>query len=221
VRHLSAGEIVGQVMAVRRALTGELPLTNLVFMGMGEPLANFDALVRALTMITAPWGLRFSPRHITVSTAGLAPLIPRLGLEAKANLTISLNASDDETRSRIMPINRRYPMEELLAACRAFPLPRHRRITFAYVLLDGINDTPDQARQLARLLRGFRAKINLIPFNRHPRLPYGPPPEARTLEFQEILREANYTVMIRESRGQEISAACGQLAGEKLELPMG
>ncbi|MGA9754455.1 MAG: 23S rRNA (adenine(2503)-C(2))-methyltransferase RlmN [Desulfobaccales bacterium] len=221
IRNLRASEILNQVLAVRRELAGGLKITNLVFMGMGEPLANFDALVRALAMITAPWGLRFSPRRITVSTAGLAPLIPRLGLEANANLTISLNAPDDETRSRIMPINRRYPLEELLAACRAFPLPRHRRITFAYVLLDGINDALDQARQLARLLRGFRAKINLIPFNRHPRLPYGPPPEARTLEFQEILREANYTVMIRESRGQEIRAACGQLAGEKIELPMG
>jgi 23S rRNA (adenine2503-C2)-methyltransferase len=114
-----------------------------------------------------------------------------------------------------MPINRRYPLEELLAACRAFPLPHHRRITFAYVLLHGINDSLDQARQLARLLRGFRAKINLIPFNRHPRLPYEPPPAAQTLKFQEILQEANFTVLIRESRGQEINAACGQLAGEK------
>jgi len=215
IRNLQAGEIVNQVLAVRRELPDELPLTNLVFMGMGEPLANFGALVRALTVITAPWGLNFSHRRITVSTAGLAPFIPQLGLSARANLTVSLNAPDDETRSRIMPINRRYPLQELMSACRAFPLPRHRRITFAYVLLNGINDTPDQARQLARLLRGFRAKINLIPFNRHPRLPYEPPPAARTLEFQEILREANYTVMIRESRGQEINAACGQLAGEK------
>ncbi|MFA5111907.1 MAG: 23S rRNA (adenine(2503)-C(2))-methyltransferase RlmN, partial [Desulfobaccales bacterium] len=215
--NLKAVEIINQILAVRRQLPDHRPLTNLVFMGMGEPLANFAALVRALTMITASWGLKFSPRRITVSTAGLAPFIPRLGLEARANLTVSLNAADDETRSLIMPINRRYPLAELLAACRAFPLPRHRRITFAYVLLDGINDSPDQARRLARLLRGFRAKINLIPFNRHPRLPYGPPPEARTLEFQEILREANYTAMIRESRGQEIGAACGQLAGEKSE----
>ncbi|OGR24440.1 MAG: 23S rRNA (adenine(2503)-C(2))-methyltransferase [Desulfobacca sp. RBG_16_60_12] len=215
IRNLQAGEIVNQVLAVRRELPEELPLTNLVFMGMGEPLANFAALVRALTVITAPWGLNFSHRRLTVSTAGLAPFIPRLGLAARANLTVSLNGSDDETRSRIMPINRRYPLQELMSACRAFPLPRHRRITFAYVLLRGINDALDQARQLARLLRGFRAKINLIPFNRHPRLPFEPPPEARTLEFQEILREANYTVMIRESRGQEINAACGQLAGEK------
>lgn len=215
IRNLTAGEIVNQILAVRRVLPGERPLLNLVFMGMGEPLANFSALVRALTVITAPWGLNFSSRRITVSTAGLAPLIPRLGVEARANLTVSLNAPDDETRNRIMPINRRYPLHELISACRMFPLPRHRRITFAYVLLDGINDSPHQARQLAKLLRGFRAKINLIPFNQHPRLSYGPPPAARTLEFQEILREANYTVLIRESRGQEIGAACGQLAGEK------
>jgi 23S rRNA (adenine2503-C2)-methyltransferase len=217
IRNLEAGEIVNQVLAVRRELPEELPLTNLVFMGMGEPLANFTALVRALTVITAPWGLNFSHRRLTVSTAGLAPRIPLLGLAARANLTVSLNAPDDETRNRIMPINRRYPLSELLQACRAFPLPRHRRITFAYVLLRGINDSLDQARRLARLLRGFRAKINLIPFNRHPRLPFEPPAAARTLEFQEILREANYTVMIRESRGQEIFAACGQLAGEKSE----
>jgi 23S rRNA (adenine2503-C2)-methyltransferase len=219
IRNLKASEIVNQVLAVRRELSDKVPLTNLVFMGMGEPLANFPALIRALTVITAPWGLNFSPRRLTVSTAGLAPFIPRLGLEARANLTVSLNAPDDETRSRIMPINRRYPLGELLAACRAFPLPRHRRITFAYVLLEGINDAPGQARQLARLLRGFRAKINLIPCNRHPRLPYGPPPEGRTLEFQDILRQAHYTVLIRESRGQEIGAACGQLAGEASGSP--
>jgi len=221
IRNLTAGEIVNQVLAVRRELSDGLPLTNLVFMGMGEPLANFSALVRALAVISAPWGLNFSSQRLTVSTAGLAPFIPRLGLAARANLTVSLNAADDETRSRIMPINRRYPLEELMSACRAFPLPRHRRITFAYVLLRGINDAPDQARQLARLLRGLRAKINLIPFNRHPRLPYEPPPAARTLEFQDILREANYTVLIRESRGQEINAACGQLAGEKSGQPTG
>jgi 23S rRNA (adenine2503-C2)-methyltransferase len=215
IRNLTAGEIVNQILAVRQNLPDEQPLSNLVFMGMGEPLANFAALVRALGTITAPWGLNFSFRRITVSTAGLAPFIPRLGAEARCNLTVSLNAPDDETRNRLMPINQRYPLAELLNSCRNFPLPRHRRITFAYVLLDGINDAPRQARQLARLLHGFRAKINLIPFNRHPRLPYGPPPEARTLEFQEILRKANYTVLIRESRGQDIHAACGQLAGEK------
>jgi len=214
-RHLTAGEIVGQVLAVRRALAGDLPLTNLVFMGMGEPLANFAQLVKALTIIAAPWGLNFSSRRLTVSTVGLAPMIPRLGLEARANLTVSLNAPDDETRNRIMPVNRRYPLGELLAACRQFPLPQHRRITFAYVLLKDLNDAPAQARQLVKLLRGFRAKINLIPFNFHPELPFAPPPRERILEFQEILRAANYTVFIRESRGQEIGAACGQLAGQR------
>jgi 23S rRNA (adenine2503-C2)-methyltransferase len=215
IRNLTAGEIVNQILAVRKYLPDGRPLSNLVFMGMGEPLANFSALVRVLGVITAPWGLNFAYRRITVSTAGLVPFIPRLGAEVRANLTVSLNAPDNDTRNRIMPINQRYPLQELMSACRAFPLPPHRRITFAYVLLDGINDSPQQARQLAKLLRGFRAKINLIPFNIHPRLPYGPPPEARILEFQEILREANYTVMIRKSRGQEIGAACGQLAGEK------
>jgi len=215
VRHLTAGEIVGQVMAVRRALAGELPLTNLVFMGMGEPLANFAQLIKALTIISAPWGLNFSSRRLTVSTVGLAPMIPRLGLEARANLTVSLNAPDDAIRSRIMPVNRRYPLAELLAACRQFPLPQHRRITMAYVLLKDLNDAPAQARQLAQLLKGFRAKINLIPFNSHPELSFAPPPLERILEFQEILRAANYTVFIRESRGQEIGAACGQLAGQR------
>jgi 23S rRNA (adenine2503-C2)-methyltransferase len=215
IRNLTAGEMVGQIMAVRPDAPAGRPLTNLVFMGMGEPLANFSALVRALTMISAPWGLNFSYRRLTVSTVGLAPFIPRLGLEARANLTVSLNAPDDETRSRLMPVNRRYPLSELLQACRAFPLPRHRRLTFAYVLMNGVNDAPDQARQLARLLRGFRCKINLIPCNPHPQLPFEPPPEDRILKFQDILREANYTVLIRESRGREIAAACGQLAGEK------
>jgi 23S rRNA (adenine2503-C2)-methyltransferase len=182
---------------------------------MGEPLANFPQLLKALTMTTAPWGLNFSSRRITVSTVGLAPLIPLLGREARVNLTVSLNAPDDRTRDRLMPVNRRYPLATLLAACRSFPLPRHRRITFAYVLLKDLNDAPDQARQLARLLKGFRAKINLIPFNPHPKLPFSPPSGERLLEFQEILRAFNYTVLIRESRGLEIGAACGHLAGTR------
>jgi 23S rRNA (adenine2503-C2)-methyltransferase len=213
-RQLTVGEIVGQVMAVRRVLPADgPPLTNLVFMGMGEPLANFAQLVKALTIIAAPWGLNFSTRRLTVSTVGLAPFIPRLGQEARANLTVSLNAPDDETRNIIMPVNQRYPLAELLTACRNFPLPHHRRITFAYVLLKDLNDAPAQARQLARLLKGFRAKINLIPFNYHPQLPFAPPPLERILEFQEILRAANFPVFIRESRGQDVGAACGQLAG--------
>lgn len=213
LRNLSAGEIVNQILAARTLLPSGLPLTNLVFMGMGEPLANFSAVARALKIITAPWGLNFSPRHITVSTVGLAPLIPRLAQEAKFNLTISLNAPEDALRSQIMPVNRRYPLETLLQACRDFPLPRHRRITFAYVLLKDFNDAPSQARQFAKLLKGLRVKINLIPFNPHARLPFAPPPQHRILAFQEILREQNFAVFIRESRGQEIAAACGHLVG--------
>ncbi|MHB8066719.1 MAG: 23S rRNA (adenine(2503)-C(2))-methyltransferase RlmN [Desulfobaccales bacterium] len=213
VRNLTAGEIVNQILAARTLLPPGLPLTNLVFMGMGEPLANFPAVARALKLITSPWGLNFSPRHITVSTVGLAPLIPRLAQEAKFNLTISLNAPEDALRSQIMPVNRRYPLETLLQACRDFPLPRHRRITFAYVLLKDFNDAPGQARQFAKLLKGLRVKINLIPFNPHARLPFAPPPRERILEFQEILREQNFAVFVRESRGQEIAAACGHLVG--------
>lgn len=216
VRNLTASEIVNQILEVKALLSGDRPLTNLVFMGMGEPLANFANLVRAIRIIQAPWGLNFSARRMTVSTVGLAPLIPRLGQEVRVNLTVSLNASDDATRSALMPVNDKYPLEAVLQACRAFPLPRHRRITFAYVLLDGVNDSPDQARSLARLLRGFRAKINLIPFNPHPLLPYASPSPDRVLAFQEILREAHYPVFIRESRGRDIAAACGQLVGELL-----
>lgn len=212
-RNLSAAEIINQALTVRPYIPAAKPLTNLVFMGMGEPLANFAALVRAVHLIQASWGLNFSVRRVTVSTAGLAPLIPRLGEEVRVNLTISLNAVDDATREGLMPINRRYPIQELLAACRAFPLPRHRRITFAYVLLAGINDDPAMARELARLLRGFRAKVNLIPFNPLPELPFSAPNPSRVLEFQEILRQAHFPVFIRESRGQDIAAACGQLAG--------
>ncbi len=214
-RNLSAGEMVSQVLAARPYAPADKPLTNLVFMGMGEPLANFDNLVRAIRAIQAPWGLNFSKRRVTVSTAGLAPLIPRLGAEVQVNLTVSLNAVDDATRSSIMPINRRYPIKDLLAACRAFPLAPHRRITFAYVLLAGINDKPAMAKELTRLLRGFRAKVNLIPFNPLPELPFGAPDPARVLEFQEIIRQAHYPVFIRESRGQDIAAACGQLAGDR------
>uniref|UniRef100_A0A7C5AM31 Probable dual-specificity RNA methyltransferase RlmN n=1 Tax=Desulfobacca acetoxidans TaxID=60893 RepID=A0A7C5AM31_9BACT len=212
-RNLSAAEIVNQVLAVRPWVPRGKPLTNLVFMGMGEPLANFPALVRALQILEASWGLNFSYRRITVSTAGLAPLIPRLGQEVRVNLTVSLNAADDATREALMPINRRYPLKELLEACRSFPLPRHRRLTFAYVLLAGINDHPAMARDLARLLKGFRAKINLIPFNPVPELPYSSPDRGRVLQFQEILRQAHFPVFIRESRGQDIAAACGQLTG--------
>ncbi|MFP3866852.1 MAG: 23S rRNA (adenine(2503)-C(2))-methyltransferase RlmN [Desulfobacteraceae bacterium] len=214
-RDLTAAEIINQVLEVKARLSRDQKLSNLVFMGMGEPLANFANTLRSLTILTAPWGLDFSARRVTVSTVGLAPQIIQLGNAIRVNLAVSLNAPDDATRTRLMPVNRRYPLAEVLDACRAFPLPRHRRITFTYVLLKGINDSPTQARQLARLLHGLRAKINLIPFNPHPSLPFERPSEAAILAFQEILVSAHYTTLIRKTRGLDIVAACGQLAGKK------
>ena len=213
-RHLRPAEIVNQILAVRALIPAKPAITNLVFMGMGEPLANFANLVKALTIILAPWGLNFSSRRVTVSTVGLAPLIPALGQAVQVNLAVSLNAPDDALRARLMPIARQYALAQVLDACRAFPLPPHRRITFSYVLLRGVNDTPAQARALARLLRGLKAKINLIVFNPHPDLPFQAPDPETVLAFQEILIQSHYTTLIRESRGADISAACGQLAGE-------
>ena len=213
-RNLTPAEIVNQILAVRDLVPNKPAITNLVFMGMGEPLANFPNLIKAITIILAPWGLNFSSRRVTVSTAGLVPLIPALGKAVRVNLAVSLNAPNDTLRRRLMPGTQKYSLNQVLEACRAFPLPPHRRITFSYVLLKGINDSPDQARALARLLRGLRAKINLIAFNPHPDLPFQrPDPEAVQI-FQDILVQAHYTTLIRESRGSDISAACGQLAGE-------
>lgn len=213
-RNLTPAEIVNQILTVRALVANKPGITNLVFMGMGEPLANFPNLVKAITIILAPWGLNFSSKRVTVSTAGLAPLIPALGKAIRVNLAVSLNASNDALRRTLMPIAQKYPLAQVLEACRAFPLPPHRRITFSYVLLKGMNDNPDQARELARLLRGLRAKINLIAFNPHPDLPFQRPDPETVQAFQDILVQAHYTTLVRESRGGDISAACGQLAGE-------
>jgi 23S rRNA (adenine2503-C2)-methyltransferase len=213
-RNLTPAEIVNQILDVRELIANKPTITNLVFMGMGEPLANFPNLVKAITIILAPWGLNFSSRRVTVSTAGLVPLIPALGKAVRVNLAVSLNAANDALRRTLMPIARNFPLAQVLDACRAFPLPPHRRITFSYVLLKGINDAPQQARDLARLLRGLRAKINLIAFNPHPGLPFQRPEPETMQAFQDILVQAHYTTLVRESRGSDISAACGQLAGE-------
>ena len=213
-RNLTMGEIIAQV---RDAIT-EIPpsdprrLTNIVFMGMGEPLANTTNVIRALGVIMdAESGLKFSSRRVTLSTAGIASRLGRIGRETDVNLAISLNAADNKTRDRLMPINQKYPIEVLMAACREYPLKPRRRITFEYILIDGINDADEDARKLARLLRPVRAKINLIPFNEHNGSPFRRPDEARILEFQKILTDRNYTTVIRYSKGQDISAACGQL----------
>jgi 23S rRNA (adenine2503-C2)-methyltransferase len=241
-RHLGAGEIVSQVYQAT-ALAGRRP-TNLVFMGMGEPLHNFDNVSRALALLEHPWGAGFSPRRLTVSTAGLVPGIEKLGaLKPAPNLAISLNATTDEVRARIMPINKRWPIAALLDAARRFPLSHGRRVTFEYVLLAGVNDSDADADRLPRLLRGIPAKVNLIPWNAFVRetLKGSPTPPApgvgeqsapaahaitgpefqrpsaeRIRTFQERLRLADVAVYIRSPRGDDIDAACGQLAAREL-----
>jgi 23S rRNA (adenine2503-C2)-methyltransferase len=187
-------------------------ITNIVFMGMGEPLANFENVMQALRIITSGRGLGLSPRRVTVSTDGLVPEIQRLGASGvKVNLAVSLNATTDEVRSRIMPVNKRYPIADLLAACRRFPLEPRRRITFEYVLLGKVNDTMADAERLARLLKSIRCKINLIPFNPFPGSEFVRPGDLQVRRFQQLLLDHHYTAPIRESRGRDISAACGQL----------
>ncbi|ROR01473.1 23S rRNA (adenine(2503)-C(2))-methyltransferase RlmN [Desulfosoma caldarium] len=212
VRHLRTAEIVDQLIQMQHAVGPKPRITNIVFMGMGEPLANEEAVRRALTILLAPEGLGFSHRRVTVSTVGLVPPMKRLGRESPVNLAVSLHAADDETRNRLMPINRTYPLAALMEACRAYPMPSRKRITFEYILLKGVNDRPEDARHLVKLLSHVRCKVNLIPFNPHPSLPFERPSEETVAAFQDILQQAHFTATIRQSRGADIRAACGQLA---------
>jgi 23S rRNA (adenine2503-C2)-methyltransferase len=214
-RNLAAGEILGQLMAARRELEPGEILTNYVFMGMGEPLANYPRLHRALTIMTADWGLGISPRRITVSTVGLVPSMERLLADFPVNLAVSLHATTDEVRDRIAPINLRYPLHVLIDACKALPIARRRRITFEYVMLAGVNDSTDDARRLAKMLAPLRAKVNLIFFNPFLDSTYAPSSRERVEGFQAILHRGNLTATIRESRGRDIAAACGQLYAER------
>lgn len=215
VRHLRAGEIVDQVLALQRDLQSGEQIGNLVLMGMGEPLHNYDATVKALTILTHPLGLAYPPRRITLSTVGLAQEIVRFGQSGLGvNLAVSLHAANDELRDRLVPINRRYPLKELIAALRAYPLPPRRYLTFEYALIDGVNDRPEDARALVRLLRGLRCKVNLLPLNEASAIPFRRPSRERVEAFQRILKSAGLLVTIRESRGLDISAACGLLATE-------
>ena len=211
IRNLRPGEITGQVYA---GATTARPraLTNVVLMGMGEPLANYDAVRTAVEILTAEWGLAISPRRITVSTVGLAPAIPRFIAETRVNLAVSLSATTDAQRERLIPVNRRYPLATLIQALRAVPLERRRRITFEYVMLGGENDADADARRLVALLHGLRSKVNLIPWNAFPGAGFAPSPRARIVRFQALLRQHGLGATIRESRGQDIQAACGQLA---------
>jgi 23S rRNA (adenine2503-C2)-methyltransferase len=211
-RNLKAHEIVGQVLTVLDRLEAGERLSNLVLMGMGEPLANLESVSEAITRVTDEcWGLEVPARRITLSTAGLAPRmkdVAALGV----NLAVSLNATTNEQRDRLMPAaNHLYPLETLLAACRAYPLPPRRRLTFEYVLLAGVNDTEQDARRLARLLSGIRCKVNLIPFNEFPGGPYQRPEETVVLRFQSVLKRARIDTFIRKSKGRDVLGACGQL----------
>lgn len=225
VRNLTPSEIVNQVCAVRDYLLsvpadlriGPDRVTNLVYMGMGEPLNNLKHVLTSLSILTEPKGLDLTTRKITVSTCGIVPKMQEFGNSTNVNLAISLHAVDDETRDRLMPVNRRYPIDELLQACRDYPLPKRKRIMFEYILLEGVNDSDREARVLAKKLRGIPCKINLLPYNECPELPYRSPGRERLLAFQKILMDAHYSVFIRNSRGTDISAACGQLAGKDQE----
>jgi 23S rRNA (adenine2503-C2)-methyltransferase len=210
-RNLSAAEIVAQLDAAQLHLSASERLTNYIFMGMGEPLANYPRLLRALTIMTARWGRGISPRRITVSTVGLVPMMERLLADTSVNLAVSLHATTNEVRDALAPINRRYPLEVLLDTCRGLPLPRRRRIMFEYVMLRGINDSRDDAKRLVKLLGSLRAKVNLIFFNPLAGSQYEASSRAAVEDFQAILRKGSLIATIRESRGRDIEAACGQL----------
>jgi 23S rRNA (adenine2503-C2)-methyltransferase len=213
-RNLTVSEIIEQVIQAKRDLDRPESLTNVVFMGMGEPLANYGAVLKAIRNLIGEDGINFSHRKVTLSTCGLVPQIEALGRDTTVNLAVSLNAADDETRNFLMPVNRRYPLKDLMAACRAFPLPNRRMITFEYILIRGINDRKGDALRLVRLLGNLRAKINLIPFNAYPQTDLSPPSEEGILAFQEVLIRHHFTAIIRKSKGRDILAACGQLTGQ-------
>ena len=224
VRNLTAAEIVGQVMAVKDDLA-EWPsggddrrLSNIVFMGMGEPLYNLDNVARAIEIIADGDGIAISRRRITVSTSGVVPEIGRLGAESGAMLAVSLHATNDGLRDTLVPINRKYPISELMAACAAYPgAGNTKRITFEYVMLKGVNDSDAEARALVRLLKDLPAKINLIPFNPWPGAPYECSDWSRIEAFAEIVNKGGYASPIRTPRGRDINAACGQLKSDSVK----
>src|SRR6188472_1758742 len=215
IRNLTAGEIAGQVR-VLAAATGLLDVPfNIVLMGMGEPLHNYDNTMKALRILHAEHGLAISPRRITLSTVGIVPALEKLAQEPlMPNLAISLHATTDDQRTQLVPPNRKYPLAAIIDACRRFPLKNRSRITFEYVLLAGVNDSADDARRLAKLLAGVKAKVNLIPLNAAPGIPFERPSDARVDRFAQILADRHLTVSVRKSRGRDIRAACGQLIVE-------
>jgi 23S rRNA (adenine2503-C2)-methyltransferase len=217
-RNLQAAEIVSQLLVVRKTIP-DSRVTNIVFMGMGEPLANLEETIGSIRIFTHPNGPRISWRRLTVSTAGLVPAIPKLGREVRAKLAVSLNAVTDEQRDAIMPINRRYPVAELISALREYPLPRRDRITVEYVLIDDFNDSEADAKKLVKLLNPLRAKVNLIPLNDEVSPDLRSPGAERVLRFQEVLMSHSLIAIVRQSRGADILAACGQLAAIDNSVP--
>ncbi len=215
VRHLAAAEIAGQVRVLAHALDlGREPF-NIVLMGMGEPLHNYDNTMKALRMLNRDEGLAVSPRRVTLSTVGIVPGLDRLAQEElMPNLAISLHATTEAQRTAIVPPNRKYSLQDVLDACRRFPLRKRSRITFEYVMLDGVNDSPEDARRLVKLLAGLKAKVNLIPLNAAPGIPFDRPSDERVDRFAQILADKHLTVSVRKSRGRDIRAACGQLIVE-------
>ncbi|MGH9348697.1 MAG: 23S rRNA (adenine(2503)-C(2))-methyltransferase RlmN [Vicinamibacterales bacterium] len=230
VRHLTPGEIAGQVRVLAAATALLEHPFNIVLMGMGEPLHNYDGTMKALRLLHVEHGLAVSPRRITLSTVGIVPGLERLAHEPlMPNLAISLHATTEDQRAALVPPSRKYPLADILETCRRFPLKRRSRITFEYVLLDRVNDTPEDARRLVRLLSGIKAKVNLIPLNAAPGIPYNRPSDDRVDRFAQMLADRHITVSVRKSRGRDIRAACGQLiveggirqsAGQQLALLM-
>jgi 23S rRNA (adenine2503-C2)-methyltransferase len=212
IRNLTAGEIAGQVRVLAGALNMRDQAFNIVLMGMGEPLHNYDETMRALRILNDEHGFALPPRRVTLSTVGLLPALERLANEPlMPNLAISLHAPTDALRGELVPLNKKYGVKEIIAACKQFPLTRRRRITFEYVLLAGVNDSPDAARRLARLLSGVKSKVNLIPLNAAPGIPFERPSDAAVDRFAQILADHHLVVSVRKSRGRDIRAACGQL----------
>ncbi|MFB3926888.1 MAG: 23S rRNA (adenine(2503)-C(2))-methyltransferase RlmN [Syntrophales bacterium] len=216
-RDLLPSEITDQITVLRRQMP-DYNIGNIVMMGMGEPLDNYANVLKALEIMSLDIGLSFSGRRVTVSTCGIPPMIRRLGREANVNLAVSLNAADNRTRSFLMPINKKYPIEEIIHACREYEMPRRRRITFEYILIEGVNASVQDAEKLARLLRGVRCKINLIAYNEHPGSGFKTPSRETIDGFRNVLVHHKYTTVLRASRGADILAACGQL-GSALGLP--
>jgi 23S rRNA (adenine2503-C2)-methyltransferase len=215
-RNLTASEIVDQIIEASRTLSGDQRITHVVLMGMGEPLANYGETLKALEIISnGEWGIGISPRRVTLSTVGLVPQIQQLMEDTHVNLAISLHAPTDELRGDLMPVNRKYSLSQLLDCCRKLPVPRRKRITFEYVLLGGVNDSEQHARQLAKLLQGIPSKVNVIPFNPHPGSAFSRPLADQIERFQNVLRDLGVQINVRRPRGDDIQAACGQLQGEE------